>query len=482
MVLSIFNPKQVILHMKNAPVARNDSIFDDPACERCGECFHQCPELSLPIDMARKEIEALRNGREGEFVLQHCTTCFSCNLFCPNKCQPYQLVLKHWNRMYQERGAPPIYRFICPTMENSIFQMIEKLMTDEEIELVDAWMNQEPGEDILLIGNFTHLYPFILGNTRLLEFFTPVDLLDHWEAGATLYQGGYLDVVKSIGEKCRNDFQAWQVKTVVPFLDAVEYMLSTVQPEEMGNVFDQKIVNFNQWLIKKIDDKEIALPKKLNLHVTLHDNCFSKAGGGAYWDTVRAIIDRTGCTLLEMAHIREASLCCGFGAGASWHHNVRIPFDILATSQVKLQEAEATGAEALVTYCGGCLYLLWAARELFQSDLKIYHHIELVRMAMGEPVDQTQKLHVRRAWDIITIITYHLIIGFFKKPFKIKELSFGDPRWQDRRFLFLRIMRRVFDTWAGRLAYRKIFLFLLPRLKSKKPEFKIYSDCHKYVP
>jgi len=159
---------------------------------------------------------------------------------------------------------------------------------------------------------------------------------------------------------------------------------------------------------------------------------------------------------------------CGFGAGASWRHNVRIPFDILAASRIKLDEAERTGAEALVTYCGGCLYLLWAARELFQSDLKIYHHIELVRMAMGEDLDAGQTLHTKRAWDVITIITFHLIAGFFHRPFPIQKLSFGEEKWKDKRQVFLRLMRKVFDTRIGRYVYRKIFLFLLPRLKTKK--------------
>jgi hypothetical protein len=77
-------------------------------------------------------------------------------------------------------------------------------------------------------------------------------VLDHWEVGATFYQGGYLDVVRRIGEKCKEAFHGWNVKTVVPFLDAVHHMLSTVQPREMGVTFDQKILNFNEWLLKMI--------------------------------------------------------------------------------------------------------------------------------------------------------------------------------------------------------------------------------------
>jgi Fe-S oxidoreductase len=447
-----------------------DQAFDNPACLRCGECFNLCPELHLPKDVAKREIEALRNGRNGEWVLQHCTTCFSCNLYCQNGCEPYQLILENWNRIYEQRGAPPIYRFLCPTLEGNIFQMLERLMPEEEASLVDGWVSREPSETILLVGNFTHLLPFILGNSRLLDYFTPVDLLDHWEAGATLYQGGYLDVVKRIGQKCKQEFDSWDVKTIVPFLDAVHHMLTRVQPREMGVAFNQRVVNFNEWLLETVDRGEIKLPRKLGMRITLHDNCFSKSGGDAYWNRARELIRRTGCDIVEMAHNRADSLCCGFGAGASWERNATIPFDIFRTSRAKFDEAESTGADALVTYCTGCLYLLWAARELFQSDLKVYHHVELVRMAMGEELDLAQEAHVRRAWDVIAIITYHMVLGLFRRPFQITDLSFGQERWRDRRFLLLRSLRKILDTGLGRAAYRRTARFLLPRLQRRRPD------------
>ena len=348
--------------------------------------------------------------------------------------------------------------------------MLEKLMPEEERRLVEGWMNQEPRDTVLLVGNFTHLYPFVLGKSRLLSHFTPVVLLDHWEVGATLYQGGYLDVVKRIGEKCSADFNAWKVETVVPLLDAVHHMLSTVQPAQMGVQFDQKILNFNEWLLGTIDAGEIELTEKLGLKVTLHDNCFSKAGGEPYWSRAREVIERTGCEIVEMEHIGRDSRCCGFGAGASWERNISIPFDIFSTSRVKFDEAEATGAEALVTYCTGCLYLLCAAQELFQSDLKVYHHVELVRMAMGEDLGVTQQMRSRRAWDVIAIISYHMLLGLFRGPFEITNLSFGEKRWSDRRFLLLRLLRRILATRVGRAAYRKLALFLMPRLGRSRPE------------
>jgi len=112
-------------------------------------------------------------------------------------------------------------------------------------------------------------------------------------------------VVKKIAEKCRDEFQEWGVKTIVPLLDAVHWMIMDVHPNEMNIKHDVNVINFHQWLLNKIDSKEIPLTRQLNMSVTVHDNCYSKAGGGQYWDTPREILKRTGCNIIEMAHIRE---------------------------------------------------------------------------------------------------------------------------------------------------------------------------------
>ena len=342
-------------------IPRNETVFNESLCTKCGECFHKCPELKLPLEIAKQEINNLIEGKTSHYVLSHCTTCFSCNILCPNDCKPYQLILERWNDLYKQRGAPPIYRFVCPTLEHNLWQMLQVFMTKEEQILVKRWMTQTPKESILLIGNYLHLLPFVFGNSRILENFTPVDLLDHWECGAYLYQGGYLNVVKHIAEKCKQDFKEWGVKQIVPALDAVHWMLTSVHPDEMGVSHNCSIINFHDLLLDKIQQGEILLRKELKMNTTVHDNCFSKAGGGKYWDSPRQILELSGCKIVEMKHNRAQSLCCGFGSGASWKNPLRIIFDILIVSERKFQEAEATRADAMVTYCGGCLYLLWAS-------------------------------------------------------------------------------------------------------------------------
>jgi len=54
--------------MSASATDRNRQVFDVDACTRCGECFHQCPELNLPLETAKREIEALISGGKSQYV------------------------------------------------------------------------------------------------------------------------------------------------------------------------------------------------------------------------------------------------------------------------------------------------------------------------------------------------------------------------------------------------------------------------------
>ncbi len=447
------------------------SAFHAERCDICGECLHRCPVLELPLAEAKEEFRNLVEGRKSSYVLDKCTTCFSCNLYCPQNANPYQLILERWNDRYKQRGAPPLYKFVCPTEEPNIWQLMNIFFSDREKQWVSEWMNYIPGPEdvVLLVGNYTHLFPFILGGSRLLDYFKPIDRIDQWEGGAYLYQAGYLDLVKEVAERTKKDFDTWGVKTVVPLLDAVYRIFTEVHPREMGVEHSQSFINFHDWLLENIDSGEIRLENKLNLMVTVHDNCYSKSADKPYWDAPREILRRCGCKILEMEHNRKDSLCCGFGAGASWVRNISIPFDIIHEGTKKFREAEATGADALVSYCGGCIYLLWAARELLGSKIGVYHMVEIVRMAMGETINYPSD-HVERAWDIISIITYQLIVSLFQKNFYIERLTFdeGMSTFKPRgRYLLLRMIRKVLSFSLTRKAYAAMFRMIMPLISTR---------------
>jgi len=444
--------------------------FNKNLCDLCGICFHLCPVMQLSIDEAKTEIQNLIEKKESKYVLHKCNSCFSCNLYCPQNANPYQLILERWNDLYKLRGAPPIYKFVCPTETPNIWQLTNIFLSNQEKKWIYKWMNYSPRpqDKLLLIGNYTHLFPFIFGGSKLLNHFKPIDRIDHWEAGAYLYQGGYLDMVLKVAQKVKGDFDKWNVKDIVIPTDAVQIQLSEIHSKEMGINYTQNFINFHEWVIDNINSGELEIPNApLNITVTVHDNCYSKYDSGRYWDNPREILEKCGCKIIEMRHVKKDSLCCGFGAGASWVKNMAIPFDIISEGAKKFKEAEETGAEALISYCSGCIYLLWATRELLQSKIDIYHIVEIVRMAMGEKLNYPED-HINRAWDIIAIITFQLLVSIFQKNFFIKKITYDKNRstFKPKKYLILKIIRTLFKISLIRKFHAKFFTLLMPKMKT----------------
>jgi Fe-S oxidoreductase len=432
------------------------AMFLEQQCNRCGECLMRCPELSLSKEEAAAEVERLITARESKYVLTRCSSCLSCNSYCPNSCNPYHLILTRWNDRYRSRGTPPLWKMVFPNEAPNVWSSLHAILPQSATEILEAWMKATPTETVFLPGSFFHIVPEVLAGSRLLDGMTVLDIPGHWECGAYLCQGGYLDVVKRIGQMVRDDFNRWGVKKIITAVDAVELMFTKIHPEENEIHFDQEIVNFHGWLLHRIESEENRMLQKLGRTVTLHDNCYAKAAGNTYFEQARRLLGLCGVKVVEMRHNHMDALCCGFGRGAGWRKNSAIPFDIIGGTMKRIREAEETGVDTLVTYCAGCFWLLLAARELMESPIKIVHSVELVREAMGEEVNFPRQ---ERTLDILAALTYQIMNGIGRKHFWVQDVRAEiDPvEWRSRPHYLLKAVRKGLDSPAIRDLYRAGF-------------------------
>jgi Fe-S oxidoreductase len=79
-----------------------------------------------------------------------------------------------------------------------------------------------------------------------------------------------------------------------------------------------------------------------------------------------------------MTRIKEYSWCCGAGGGV----NESNPGFATWTAQERIEEAVATGAEALVTTCPWCEKTFNEAIKESGSSMKVYDIVELVEKAI----------------------------------------------------------------------------------------------------
>lgn len=432
--------------------------FHPDRCDRCGRCLVGCPELSMEEGAARRAIGELIEGGRGKGareVLSACSSCLTCNTICPTGADPYFLVLSRWGRLYEERGAPPIYRFVCPNRTDNIWSNLSSLASTDERARFARWRDNvaHPGERPLILGNYAHLFPHIT-DSPLFDGFTLVDPVGHWEAGAYLTQAGYLSEVGKIARVVKDYFDGLGDREVFVLTDAVRLLLTRFIPGHFGIVYTPRFRSFVDWLSRSIREKRIPLRERVDLTLAVHDSCYAKADGASLYDPVREILSSTGARVVELPHNRERSYCCGFGRGAADIPKAAIPFEIMKGAIRKIREAEEVSADGLVTYCTGCMYLLWAARELSGSRVAIYHLVEPVTMAMGAYKYADLSRQRERAWDIIALITIAYARSLFQRRFFI-----GDPA--DIRYnpdvvprnRALRLIRRLFSTPFTRGVY-----------------------------
>jgi Fe-S oxidoreductase len=139
-----------------------------------------------------------------------------------------------------------------------------------------------------------------------------------------------------------------------------------------------EILHISELMEKLIDAGKLNIGRMLDMKVTYHDPCFLGRRGEKciIWDGVhgrfglpdppkeynkgthgiyeppRKVLKSLGVELLEMERIRENAWCCGAGA-AEITRTAYPDFTSWAASE-RLEEAEATGAEVLVTCCPHC--------------------------------------------------------------------------------------------------------------------------------
>ena len=175
----------------------------------------------------------------------------------------------------------------------------------------------------------------------------------------------------------------------------------------VGKELGVEVLHVVEYVERLMGQGRIRPTTRVPLKVTYHDPChlgrrgepyrewkgedklkrpsaFKMTGTGGVYDAPRDILGRLpGVELLEMERIREYSWCCGAGGGVmeaypefnSWSANQRV------------DEALATGAQAIVTACPWCERSFTDALEERDEDLEVLDLMELLARSLGSDPD-----------------------------------------------------------------------------------------------
>ncbi len=220
--------------------------------------------------------------------------------------------------------------------------------------------------------------------------------------GGRAYELGYRGEAANYADDLVSRVKASGAKTLVtPCADGYAH-LRYLYPR-MGRELPCEVLHITQYLERLVSERRLALREQVPLLLTYHDPChlgrmgepflsdwsgdklerpmsLKRAGRKGVYEEPRALIRALpGAGLAEMERIREYAWCCGAGGGVL----EAFPDFALWTAAERLEEALATGAEALATACPWCVRAFRDAAAESGADLPVYDLVDLVALSAG---------------------------------------------------------------------------------------------------
>lgn len=371
------------------------------ACTECGQCLTVCPAVAASGDAdlsAQVRMHNLKKLlREGNFfwkalnemlgreplatpqVLKdyglsvfRCSLCGDCEEVCPAGLPLKDMWLSLREELSRTGDAPDKIRMIRANLDGSHNVFDED--NDERGDWVDDMRKPPRGgcvKDSAEVVYFTGCVGayFPLAQKIPMAFVEILDAGgvdftimagDEWCCGFPLQGSGQSEGLPAIIAHNVAAAKARGARKVVFTCPSCYQIWREAYPPEF------ELVHASEMVAQLVLEDRLPLGE-LPMTVTYHDPC-DLGRGGRVFDEPRAIMARIpGLTLVEMEHNREHCLCCGGGGNLEM-----IDPDLSAAmAKRKVEEAVATGAEAIITNCQQCVrtMMTYAKRNKVNVDV-----------------------------------------------------------------------------------------------------------------
>ena len=402
-------------------------------CIRCGTCRSVCPvfqEENNENTTARGKVKLLESVVEGKLdltpILQDrlskCLMCKACATGCPSGVNTYDLFLSARKAVVSKNGLPLVKRLAFTGLTyRKLFDIGLRIgATFQNIVLKEAPDGRGRIPRVLLPGaglNYRRIIP-PLAKRSLRSQLPEVSHVDKPRARVAFFTGCMLNYIyPQAGQAIVNILQRNNIEVVIPenqcccgapaitsgdqetgrclaeqnikALSGFDAIItgcgtcgSTLQ-HDYGQILTDpwmkdewqkmasKVYDITDYLVKFCDLKGFGT---VNMKVTYHDACHLVRGMGVSKEPRQIFAAIPGLGFLDM---KEPDKCCG-GAGTFSMAHYELSRKI---NDHKLDNAEATGADCLVTGCSACRMHITDGLGQRNSKLKIMHTAELIELA-----------------------------------------------------------------------------------------------------
>lgn len=371
-------------------------LIDLSTCLWCGRCHEACPAAQTGKPLSPKNImatcaEYLERGdienaglidALGQDAIFNCTTCGACIEQCPVSNNPAEVVLEFRRHFVMDRSEMP------DTMAAA-----NRNLESRGHPFVGTGANPEDwrkGLDVPLFAPDETEYLLWIGCSVTYEERAQQiarAMVSILEAAGVSY--GILEEARCTGDPAKmmgnemqfqeiatgniEAFQEMKVRKVITMCAHCFNSFDRYYPE-LGATWET--VPHSVLIDRLIQSGRLKVARNDAEKITFHDPCYL-ARHNDIVDETRSVVAAVG-RLIEMPRNRKDSFCCGAGGGNYWGGQggtARI-------SDVRAEEALATGADKIATSCSFCLLMLTSSASKHTEERKVFDIAELVAAAL----------------------------------------------------------------------------------------------------
>lgn len=253
--------------------------------------------------------------------------------------------------------------------------------------------------------NSAYKQPELARSTARILKYTGTDfmlLADEWCAGNYVIATGQVDLARELAEHNVKAIEESGAKTVITSSAEVYKSLKVDFPRLLGKSTEDMPytpLHITEYLDQLIQDGKLSFKKKVDMKITYHDPCnlgrlsepwqewvpnyvrvipigkVWRRGDRGIYDAPRNILKGIpGIELVEMERNRSNAWCAGSCGGTE----MAFPDFALWSASERIEEAQATGAEAIVTASPDVKELLAKAVKAKKVKMVVYDITEII--------------------------------------------------------------------------------------------------------
>ncbi len=304
-----------------------------------------------------------------------CTLCRSCDQACDAGYKPSEVFHAARVQVVESGNAPPSVAKLSAALQEA--KNPAGLSPEARVQWVDEFADLlDINSKTLFFAGCNAAYKGKAQVGKVLRLLNnigikPSALREEQCCGLVAYQIGNLPLTEELAAWNTGQLQEHKIDQVVFVCPSCASFFTEMYPL-LNQEFAAKPKMYFELLLERI--KDLKLKDLKGKTVTYHDPCHLGRYMGLT-EAPRAIIEKTGATLVEMDTNRDKASCCGGGAGLLAYNLDRS----LKVAEARIRDVLATHASILITPCTTCQETLEGAKFRIDEamDLEVWNLLDL---------------------------------------------------------------------------------------------------------